>query len=90
MRNRAYRRHKAEVKWVRRVKKMMPKTPERWLTEGGNIGEWYPDINECLDSKQFKIYKTTGKPCSCLMCSYYKYSREEFKKDTFFELKNAK
>jgi len=30
-------------------------------------------------------YKTSGKPCSCEMCSPYKFSRKRKHKDKFFE-----
>lgn len=33
-------------------------------------------------------YKTTGKPCSCDLCSPYKYNRNKEKLNFKFELKN--
>ncbi len=88
MRGKAYRRHKERAKWIRRVKYWMPKTPELWYRPDG-IKTWYPDINECLDDEGFKVYKDMGTPCSCYMCSFGKYNRIEFKKDTKFQLKNS-
>ena len=88
MRGKAYRRHKARAKWIERVKKWMPKGVEyKW--EDGVLIQWHPTYKDCMKEPGFKVYKTTGKPCSCFMCSYYRYSRVELKKDTKFQLKNS-
>lgn len=73
-RDKGFRKHKAHHKWVRRVK--------YWgMQEKGSLAE-------LLEKPQFKIYKTTGSPCSCPICSYNKYDRKVFKKETKFLLKN--
>ena len=87
MRNRAYRRHKLFSKWIRRIRFYMRDNEYKW--EEGKLIPWHPTYKDCMKEHNFMYYKTTGKPCSCSMCSYYKYDRNEFKKDTEFELKNA-
>ena len=51
-RNKAFRIHKEQAKWIRRVKYYMPKTPQL-MYNPDRVEFWYPDINECLDEKRF-------------------------------------
>ena len=67
---RAYRRHKKHVKFLRRVK--------IWFSDlsydNGNR-EYYKNLT--LQGKHYKFLKTTSTPCSCSMCAYDKYVREQ-------------
>lgn len=41
-----------------------------------------PKTIDIINNKDFLVYKSTSTPCSCEMCSYPKYDRTAFKKDT--------
>lgn len=41
-----------------------------------------PHWFELAKQKRYKIYKTTGTPCSCWMCRGESYNREDYKKKT--------
>ena len=86
-RSRSYRRHKERSKWVRRIKYWMLQDPYIFDNNGKKI--YSPSISQCLDTHRSKIYKNTGTPCSCYMCSYGKYDRNEAKKEAKFLLNNA-
>lgn len=44
------------------------------------------NLSISLDKKdEFYCYKEQGKPCSCYMCSYRKYSRKQKHKHLIFE-----
>ena len=63
--SRAYNRHKKETKFKTRVKKW-------FASHWGNDAE---EIEKALTGKGYTFLKTTGRPCSCSMCSYLKYER---------------
>ena len=86
-RNRGWRKHKEKAKYIRRVKYWMLNDLYIFDNNGNKIE--HPNITQCLESKWSKIYKNTGTPCSCDMCSYGKYNRLEAKKEFRFELRNA-
>lgn len=87
MRNKAFRKHKENAKWIRRVKYWMINNSFINDDEGNKV--FHPTISDCLKSPQFKIYKDTGSPCSCWMCKFNKYDRNKIKKDTSFLLNVA-
>ena len=87
MRNKAYRKHKELSKWIRRTKYWMMNESFIWDDEGHKV--YNQTITDCLKSHHSKMYKNTGTPCSCSMCSYLKYDRKEIKKETRFLLKQA-
>lgn len=66
MRNRAYRRHKKHVKFLKRLNK--------WNCRLNNK-EKAQVIKESLDGESWTVLRTTGTPCSCYGCSYPKYER---------------
>ena len=37
---------------------------------------------ELCKTKGYQVYRTTGQPCSCEMCSGERYNRLDFKRDT--------
>ena len=39
---------------------------------------WFELVNE----KWTRVYKSTGTPCSCMLCQGEKYNRLEFKRET--------
>jgi len=86
-RNKAFRKAKEHSKWVRRVKYWMLNDPYIFDNNGKKI--FNPSISQCLEVDRSKIYKNTGTPCSCYMCSFDKYDRNETKKETKFLLNNA-
>ena len=47
-------------------------------------GSYYehPHWFELAKEKWAQVYKTTGTPCSCMMCRGFKYDRKEYKKET--------
>lgn len=42
----------------------------------------HPHWFELAKEKWAQVHKTTGTPCSCLMCRGMEYDREEYKKET--------
>ena len=87
---RSLRRHYRECNWNRRLK-------DCWnyycyhngseIRADGSDNPPYEEItiHNWKDLKQFRyfnIFKTTGMPCSCPMCSGEHYSRKDFKKET--------
>lgn len=78
MRTRSYRRHKLSSKWIRRTKYWMINESYIWDNDGHKIN--HPTIVDCLKSHQSKIYKSTGSPCSCFLCAWNKYDRNQLKK----------
>lgn len=42
----------------------------------------HPHWFELMDTHWAKVYKTTGTPCSCPLCSGERYNRRSFKNDT--------
>lgn len=80
---RAYRRYKKHVKFVYRIK--------NWVNYGTHWYEPNKDgwrrsskritVQEMRESvykgETFTFLRTTGNPCNCSMCQYYKYEREQ-------------
>ena len=50
-----------------------------------NIGLWN---EKDKPENNLNCYRTTGKPCSCLMCSGLKYSRKEKHKNKQYDTSN--
>jgi hypothetical protein len=63
---RAYRRHMKWVKFIRRAK--------NWFKDSKD--ETY-NINEAIKGEICTWLRTTGRPCNCAGCTYYKYKREQ-------------
>lgn len=52
-----------------------------WIRDENGIhrrAKWF----ELVGLDGCNVYRTTGTPCSCPLCSYGKYNRKEFKKQT--------
>lgn len=75
--SRAYNRHKQHVKFIRRVK--------NWLKRELNS----ENVSKALDGEILTFLRTTGKPCSCDMCTYPKYKRVSQHKILQEELKQV-
>jgi hypothetical protein len=72
---RAYRRHKKEVKFLRRLKKWI-KPNDRWL--GSKEVKTRLEIIEAAKRGEcYTFLRTTGKACNCFSCTYKKYDREQ-------------
>jgi hypothetical protein len=65
--SRAYNRHKQETKFKKRVKNWFKNTSER-------NRDYYKQL--AIEGTYAKFLKTTGKPCSCILCSGNKYKRK--------------
>lgn len=68
---RAYRRYK---KWVKFKKRVEEWTRGTYILEPETREEW---VEEIYKGETHNFLKTTGKPCSCSMCSYDKYKRTQ-------------
>lgn len=69
---RANRRHKEQVKYMKRLKVFAAKTDG--VIIDGHINPLPTDLKSW---RAGKVFKTTGKPCSCYACSPNKYSRKQ-------------
>ena len=68
---RAYRRHKKEV-WIQ-------KRLSKWLQRYSNK-EKAKEIAQAKKGESWTFVRTTGKPCSCKICSIFKYRNERSSK----------
>lgn len=80
-RTRAYRRYKKEVKFKKRLKKLLPR---RGMERYYGVNGWcsYEEyVEQIKKSQNWTWLKTTSTPCSCDMCSYQKYRNERTKEN---------
>ena len=66
---RALRRNQWEVKFKKRIK--------NWLITCKDKKEKESVTEQALKGECLTFLRTTGNPCNCAMCSYYKYVRQQ-------------
>lgn len=75
---RAERRHKKYVKFIGRLKNWIKPGESLFIDNKRIVSKSREDvIQEALKGNCYIFLRTTGRPCSCYSCSYYKYKREQ-------------
>lgn len=80
---RAKRRAEKEKHFLRRLKNYLYGI-DSLIVRGEHV--IYPKLQDILNWEGNHFLKTTGKPCSCIMCSPNKYNRSEFKKKDEYDI----
>ena len=77
-----YLRNKLEKKkYLKRIKRLS-RCLHSYIKSDGTI-IYNPSTLDIINDNGYKIYKSTSTPCSCIMCSPYKYSRKIKHSKTF-------
>ena len=89
-RNKGWRAQQRKLHYVRRIK-FFSNSSFRFvicpfITADGQTTE-HPTWKDLEQKAWNYVYRTTGKPCSCWMCSPNKYKRKNHKKETRMLLK---
>ena len=79
-RNKEWRRKHTFRVWRNRVKVYASWT-RYWIMDDGSL-VYNPHWFELMKCRWARVYKTTGTPCSCPLCSGEHYNRRAYKKET--------
>ena len=89
---RALRRYQKHVIFKRRVIKWINHGTQWYYSDKQNGISVFLNKNNrktteqmrelALNGKVFNFLKTTSRPCSCSMCSCYKYDRKKYRRET--------
>jgi len=76
---RGERRFTKYNKYKRRIKKFINYWDYKWFEEESGIkrSSW----KDMIEQHRYTYFKTMSTTCSCSGCAYYKYNRDEFKKE---------
>jgi len=75
---RAYRRHKKHVKFIKRLKDWIKQGYCLYIKDSKIIATTGQEIREqAIKGECYTFLRTTGRPCNCASCTYYKYKREQ-------------
>lgn len=84
-RDKAWRQYQQNKKVKRRLKHASACSDIFITNSGRKI--YNPKWIDLLKSSLAHDFQSTGTPCSCEICSFYKYDRNKTKNDTIFKLK---
>lgn len=78
--NKGRRQELKKLKYIKRIRRFVAGLDQYVTREGVCIKN--PKTHDVIDDNGQLAYKNTSTPCSCWMCSYPQYDRNEFKKQT--------